>query len=100
VPHFLTSNSIQEQKNDEAAIWKAKKLDDDRQELKVAEVLAVCRMQVQFSGRMLRRTTDSVDWRGNRLLDLPPHKVIIGVLELTKRKMEIIQKRAEDARSK
>jgi hypothetical protein len=56
-------------------------------------------MQGHFAGHILRRTTDSVDWKGNSLLQLPPHKVIIGVLQLTGREVEIIQKRAEDARN-
>jgi hypothetical protein len=74
-------------------------MDDDGQSLQIEEILAVRRMQNQFAGHILRRTTDSVDWNGNMLLDLPPHKTISGVLELTQREVEIIQKRAEDARS-
>jgi TATA-binding protein-associated factor len=99
VQDFLTADSVREQREDAATYRKAKKLDDDGESLKIAEVLAVRRMQAQFSGHILRRTTDSVDWRGGSLLDLPPHKTIAGVLELTKREMDIIQKRAEDARS-
>ena len=99
VQNFLTADSIQEQKDDTAAYRKAKKQDDDGESLRVAEVLAVKRMQAQFSGHILRRTTDSIDWRGGSLLDLPPHETIAGVLELTKRETDIIQKRAEDARS-
>jgi TATA-binding protein-associated factor len=75
-------------------------MDDDGESLQIAEVLAVRRMQAQFSGHILRRTTDSVDWRGGSLLDLPPHKTISGVLELTKREVDVIQQRAEDARSR
>jgi hypothetical protein len=75
-------------------------MDDDGQALKKAEITAVRRMQAQFSGRILRRTTDSVNWKGKPLLDLPPHKVIIGILKLTGRELEIIQKRAEDARGR
>lgn len=100
VPHFLTVESVEEQKEDAAEYRKTKKLDDDGQALKMAEIRAVRRMQAQFSGCMLRRTTNSVDWKGSSLLDLPPHKAIVGVLELTKREMDIIQKRAEDARSR
>jgi TATA-binding protein-associated factor len=100
VPHFLTDDSTRELSEDNASIRKAKKVDDNGQALKKAEITAVRRMQVQFSGRILRRTTDSVDWRGKPLLDLPPHKAIIGVLELTGRELEIIQKRAEDARGR
>jgi hypothetical protein len=99
VREFLTPNSVLEQQEDVAAFRKAKKLDDDGESLKVAEVLAVRRMQSQFRGHMLRRTTDSVDWRGGSLLDLPPHKTISGVLELTKREVGIIHSRAEDARN-
>lgn len=99
VPYFLTANSVQELKEDTKTYRKARKLDDNGQSLQIAEVLAVRRMQDQFAGYILRRTTDSVDWKGNRLLDLPPHKTIVGILELTKREVEIIQKRAEDARS-
>lgn len=100
VPHFLTAQSVEEQKEDAAAYRRAKKLDNSGQALKTAEILAVRRMQAQFSGCMLRRTTDSVDWKGDGLLSLPPHKAIVGVLELTAREVDIIKKRAEDARSR
>lgn len=100
IPHFLTDLSVQEHKEDAAAYRKAKKLDDDGHELKRAEIQAVRRMQAQFAGHILRRTTDSVDWKGDNLLNLPRHKEIIGVLTLTDREVGIIQKRAEDARNR
>lgn len=75
-------------------------MDDDGMALKQAEIHAVRRMQAEFKGRILRRTTESVDWRGKSLLNLPAHKTIVGVLELTSRELDIIQKRAEDARGR
>ncbi|KAF8800887.1 hypothetical protein BYT27DRAFT_7216694, partial [Phlegmacium glaucopus] len=48
---------------------------------------------------ILRRTTDSLNWEGKTLLEIPPHKDIIGVLKLTERESNIIQERARAAKA-
>jgi TATA-binding protein-associated factor len=100
VPHFFTEQSYLEEKEDAAAIRRAKKLDDDGQSVRSLQVLSVRRMQKQFLGSILRRTTDSKNWNGQTLLDLPPHEDIMGVLTLTERETQIINERAEAAKAR
>jgi hypothetical protein len=100
VPHFFTELAITEEKDDAAAIRRAKTMEDDGQSLRVAQIEAVRRMQKQFKRSVLRRTTDSRNWEGQTLLDLHPHQDIIGVLELTKREKDIIAERAEAAKER
>jgi hypothetical protein len=100
VPHFLTDTSWSEEKDDVASFRKAKKLDDDGQSLRLAQIEAVVRLQRQFAGHILRRTATSVNWKGEPLVKLPPLKHIIGVLKLTDRESKIIQERAEGARAR
>jgi len=100
VPTFLTQSSWNEEKEDASAIRKAKKADDDGQSLRMVQIPAVRRMQKQFTGHILRRTTDSRNWRDQTLLNLPPHKTIMGVLRLTSRETNIISERAEEAKAR
>lgn len=100
VPHFLTEAAIEEEKNDNATARKARKLDDDGLSLRTCQVEAVRRMQKQFCGAVLRRTTDSRNWKGLTLLNLPPHREIMGILTLTERETEIIAERAEVAKER
>lgn len=78
--------------------------DQDRQEaeeaatlLRLEKVGIVTRMQKQFDGRILRRTAESVDWRGQPLIDLPPYQQIRAYLTLTEQEMAIIIELAEIA---
>ncbi|KAK7024577.1 hypothetical protein VNI00_016182 [Paramarasmius palmivorus] len=48
---------------------------------------------------MLRHTTDSKTWEGKTLLDLKPHRDMVGVLKLTERELGIIKKHAENAKT-
>ncbi|KAF8869930.1 SNF2 family N-terminal domain-containing protein [Infundibulicybe gibba] len=99
VPHFLTQESVDEEKEDAAAGRRAKKLDDDGLSLRRIQIEAVRRMQMQFCGSILRRTVDSKTPTGQKLVDLPPHKDIIGILRLTQRETEIVAERAEAAKA-
>jgi hypothetical protein len=89
-----------EEKEDAAALRKAKKRDDDGISEKIAKIETVRRMQSQFVGHILRRTPASLDWQGNPLLTLPPHKDVIGILDLTQREIDIINERAEIAKAR
>ena len=100
VAHFLTEESIVEDREDAAVARRAKKLDDDGITLRIAQLEAVRRMQKDFAGSILRRTPSSVDWQGNVLLTLPPHTNIIGIVTLTPREMAIINERAETAKAR
>jgi hypothetical protein len=100
VPHFLTESSWVEEKEDNASFRKARKQDDDGQALRLAQISAVTRMQQQFSGHILRRTANSLNWKGKPLIKLPPLKHIVGVLALTEKENNVIQERAEGARAR
>lgn len=100
VAHFLTDESIVEDREDAAVTRRAKKLDDDGITLRIAQLEAVRRMQKDFAGSILRRTPSSVDWQGDVLLTLPPHTNIIGIVTLTPREMAIINERAETAKAR
>ncbi|KAF8054476.1 P-loop containing nucleoside triphosphate hydrolase protein [Lyophyllum atratum] len=99
LPHFFTEAAWQEEKDDAAAVRRAKTLDDDGLTLHGEQLSAVKRLQDHLGKHFLRRTTDSKDSEGNPLLTLPPFKEIIGVLELTQREADIIQRRAESAKA-
>lgn len=100
VPYFVSEASLDEEKADNATYRKAKKMDDDGQSLRQAEIAAVIRMQRQFVGHILRRTSDSKNWLGKPLIELPPATHIIGILTLTEREEGIMQERAEAARAR
>jgi hypothetical protein len=100
VTHFLTEDSFVEEKEDLAAVRKARKMNDDGISIRQTQIETVIRMQSQFTGHILRRTAASLDWQGNPLLTLPPHKDIIGILSLTQREIDIIDERAEIAKAR
>jgi TATA-binding protein-associated factor len=75
-------------------------MDDEGELLKIVEIEAVRRMQKHFLGSILRRTTDSRNWLGSGILDVPAHKTILGVLKLTDRETSIINERAEAAKAR
>jgi TATA-binding protein-associated factor len=100
VPHFFTEAAFMEERDDGTAMRRAKKMDDDGHSLKVTQVEAVRRMHMHFAGFLLRRTTDSLNWKGLTLLDLPRHEDIVGVLELTQRERDIIDQRAQAAKER
>jgi hypothetical protein len=99
VPHFFSDDSTQHLKEYLSMARRARKLDDDGLSLRKSQIEAVRGMQKRFDGYLLRRTSDSTNWEGRTLLDLPPHKDITGVLELTDRETSIIQERAEAAKA-
>jgi hypothetical protein len=99
VPHFLTEESWIEEKEDNTLCRKAKKLDDDGQSLKLAQIQTVLRMQQQFHGHIIWRTANSTNWRGEPLIKLPPLIHIVGILSLTERESNIIKEQAETARA-
>jgi len=109
VPYFLSPQARDDEKEDAAKLRKAKKEalemgndepPSDNSLVRRTHVNASLRMQKQFEGHIIRRTTQSVDWRGKNLLDLPPIKRIKAVVNLTEREMSIINKLAESAKEK
>ncbi|KAF8871323.1 P-loop containing nucleoside triphosphate hydrolase protein [Infundibulicybe gibba] len=100
VPYFLSEKSVAEEKEDAIAFRRARKMDDDGLALRKAQIEAVRRMQKHFHGSILRRTADSLDWKGQVLVSLPPYKEITGILRLTEREMSILEKHAEVAKAR
>lgn len=121
IPHFLTVESLEEEKEDAATLRRLKKrkaLQEDEgdennlappaevppaasdvgQQLRVEQVRAVQRMQRQFQGRIIRRTTASKDYLGNSIVNLPPYRIIEGQIKLTDREMAVISELAEKAK--
>lgn len=99
VPHFFSELCFVEEKTDAASIRRAKKFDDDGETVLSEQLKAVKRLQTQLAGHFLRRNTDSLDWEGKPLLELPPCAEITGILTLTERETKIIQARAEAAKA-
>jgi len=77
-------------------------VDDEvkRDPLKRCQILIASRMQVQFAGRLLRRTIDSLDNKGQPLLNLPGCKKFYCPLRLTDRELEIITVLAETVKDR
>ncbi|THU90177.1 hypothetical protein K435DRAFT_864524 [Dendrothele bispora CBS 962.96] len=95
IPYFVSQQSVEDAKDDAALLRQAKKKDDDGHEIRCVQIESVQNLQTHFSSHILRRTIDSRNWRGKSLLDLPPHKEIITVVDLTDRERCILDKQAE-----
>ncbi|KAF5339073.1 hypothetical protein D9758_016463 [Tetrapyrgos nigripes] len=101
ISHFFSDAALEEMKTDASDVRKAKKFDDDGAILRRVLVKAVRRIQRDYGKCLLRRTTtDSKNHLGQTLLDLPPHKDIMGYVELTDREKKIINRLAEEAKAK
>jgi len=110
VPYFFSAEAFDDDKADTAALRKAKKeaseeMDEDdivanSPRVRRVQIESSLRMQAHFEGRIIRRTTESVDWQGNRLLNLPPITRIKAVVKLTDREMVIINDLAAHAKEK
>ncbi|KAK7034787.1 hypothetical protein VNI00_012195 [Paramarasmius palmivorus] len=99
IAHFFSDASIDEARKDAAEIRRAKKKNDGGLSQRTENIQIVRRLQSQVKPHMLRRTTDSKTWEGKTLLDLKPHRDIVGVLKLTERELGIIKKHAENAKT-
>ncbi|KAG6876903.1 hypothetical protein C0993_012196 [Termitomyces sp. T159_Od127] len=99
VPHFFTDASMVEEKEDAAALRRAKKMDDDGLAAHEEQVRAVKRLQTQARGHFLRRTTDSVNFEGKPLVPLPPLVEISGVLKITSQEKAIMDRCNEQAKA-
>jgi len=74
--------------------------DDGDDPLRVCQMKIVARMKTQFEDRVIRRSLDSVDWRGHQLLNLPECKIVHGRLDLTERELKIINDIAREIKEK
>ena len=105
IPHFSTPKAIEEERNDQAEIRRCKaSLEDDHDPLDIErnirenQVAIARRMQGQFEQRILRRTIDSKNWEGEKLVALPPCHEHIVVLHLQAFELEIHAKLAAKLR--
>ena len=123
IPHFLTTASAEEEKADTANIRRIKRsmtaeqkeyivaanqakltgaMESDSEDpglfVRIEQIKAVQRMQGQYDGRIIRRTTSSKDYDGHVVIDIPPYRLIPGLLKLTDREMANIQDIAEKAK--
>lgn len=60
----------------------------------------VRRLQNQYNGHIIRRTTMSKNWEGKTLIDLPPLITIEGYLKLSQRETDIVNALAKKAKEK
>ncbi|KAG6819600.1 hypothetical protein H0H93_010369 [Arthromyces matolae] len=95
--HFFDPVSVAEEKEDASILRRAKRQDTDGQAVLEAQLQAVSRLQTQAAGRLLRRTVDSRDYKGDVLIPLPPLIEIVGILFLTDREKELMKKCHADA---
>ncbi|KAF8155458.1 hypothetical protein B0H34DRAFT_675656 [Crassisporium funariophilum] len=56
------------------------------------------RMQTHFTNCILPHTGNSLNWKGEKLIDIPPYINIPVIVKLTARKMEIISKLADNVK--
>ena len=108
IPHFLSDKAYQEEKVDQTQIRKAKRAilevgdpiegSPEKDELRRLQMAIAIRMAEQFQTYILRRTASSKDWDGKPLLNLPPFKTVLGVVEMTDREMDIVLRLGQTAK--
>ncbi|KAJ3564613.1 hypothetical protein NP233_g8186 [Leucocoprinus birnbaumii] len=99
VRHFFSEVSHLEEKEDAKVMRKLKKLDDSGEALSRERLKIVTRHQNHCRGHLLRRSATSTNNDKAPLLDLPPYREIIGLVELTEREKVIIEERSEAAKA-
>ncbi|KJA20680.1 hypothetical protein HYPSUDRAFT_203649 [Hypholoma sublateritium FD-334 SS-4] len=101
IPHFFTLEAWNEEKEDARELRLARKelpdddnpLNDDDSErdvVKLKQVEIARRMHERSKGHVIRRTRDSLNWKGIRLIPLPPLRTEYVYLDLTERELQII----------
>lgn len=104
LPFFLSEEALTEEKADASDIRRAKA--ESGGDLLEGDPTTECqmviaqRMQRQFEGRILRRTIDSTDWKGERIIQIPPYEEIMVIVKLTAREMEIITELADSVQER
>ena len=107
IPHFLSPKAYEEEKNDLSLIRQAKNsVSEEVDNPEDAEAVRACvigitqRMQAHFKDRIIRRTADSLDWKNEPLISLPPWKEIMVIVKITSREMEIISELADSVKER
>ncbi|KAG6839498.1 hypothetical protein C0991_002138, partial [Blastosporella zonata] len=97
--HYFTPECVTEASDDLKALRRAKKLDDDGAAARAERMKTVTRLQQHSIGHFLRRTTASVDFKGNSLIPLPPYIEIIGILKISDQERLLMEKCNKNAKS-
>ncbi|RDB15031.1 Protein CHROMATIN REMODELING 5 [Hypsizygus marmoreus] len=96
LPHFHSEDALSEEKADSSSLRRAKDGgSEDSAEMRERQVMIAQRMQQQFEGRILRRTVNSLNWKKEPLITLPPYTETMVVVKPTPREMEIITELAD-----
>lgn len=95
--HFHSEDALSEEKADSSNIRKAKGGEESTEgdAITNCQVTIAQRMQQKFEGRILRRTINSLNWKKEPLIALPPYEEILVVVRPTSREMEIIAELAD-----
>jgi len=64
--------------------------------LRNCQVMIATRMNHQFDDRVIRRSLDSLDWKGRQLLNLPECRIVHGRLDGTARETQILRRIAHE----
>ncbi|KAF9470773.1 hypothetical protein BDN70DRAFT_939435 [Pholiota conissans] len=96
---FSNTAAYHEEKEDLRELRRARKemqdlgdtADDNEQDfVKLCQIKIAQRMQHQSAGHIIRRTTASLNYKGEELVPLPPCETVYVYLDLTKRELKII----------
>lgn len=101
IQHFFTQDAWNEEKEDARQLRLARRelpdsydplKDDDseRDVVKLKQVEIARRLHETSKGHVIRRTRDSLDWKGTHLIPLPPLRTEYVYLDLTERELRII----------
>lgn len=99
IHHFLSEEAYEEEKEDLRSLRRARSElpkdynpleENDQDPIKLCQVIIAQRMQRQFEGHILRRTTESKNWMGEALVPLPPCDTVYANLDLTPRELRVI----------
>ncbi|KAG6848956.1 hypothetical protein H0H93_012463 [Arthromyces matolae] len=85
VGYFVTEDSHQDEKSDASELRRAKKLDDDGEAVLECQLSVIERLRDYAYGNFIRRSTQSLDYKGRNLILLPGVVTIIGLLKLMER---------------
>ena len=108
---FFTHEAWNEEKEDTRVLRLARKElpdsidplqdeDSERDIVKLKQVEIARRMNDQSAGHVIRRTRDSLDYKGIRLVPLPPLTTEYVYLDLTERELRIITDNGSSLREK
>lgn len=101
LPYFFSQEAFGQERTDSSDIRRARSsasaadVSSGDEEVQACQRLIAQRIQQQLDGHMLRRTTGSLNWKQEILINLPPYKEIAVVVKPTEREMTIISELAD-----